>query len=64
MSQNIAESMAYIMNESGGDFSSARWLPVQAPVPYNEHPSTHGHLTGLRNKPQKNQTSQLLAVVL
>ena len=34
------------------------------PVVFNEHPSTHGRLTGLRNKPQKKQTSQLVAVVL
>ena len=34
------------------------------PVALNEHPSTRGRLTGLRNKPQKKQTSQLVAVVL
>ena len=34
------------------------------PMALNEHPSTRGHLTGLRNKPQKKQTSQLVAVVL
>ena len=34
------------------------------PVALNEHLSTRGRLTGLRNKPQKKQTSQLVAVVL
>ena len=31
---------------------------------FNRHLSTCGHLTVLRNKPQKKQPSQLLAVVL
>ena len=31
---------------------------------FNEHPSTRGLLTDLRNKPQRKQTSQLVAVVL
>ena len=30
---------------------------------FNGHPSTRGHLTGLRNKPQQKQTSQHFAVV-
>ena len=30
MSQNIAKSMAYITNESGGDLQQGGWLPVQA----------------------------------
>ena len=34
------------------------------PVALNEHPSTRGHVTGLRNKPQKKQTSQIVAVLL
>ena len=34
------------------------------PMAFNEHPSTRGRLTALRNKPQKKQTSQLVAVVL
>ena len=34
------------------------------PVSFNEYPSTRGRLTGLRNKPQKKQTSQLVAVML
>ena len=34
------------------------------PVAFSEHLSTRGRLTGLRNKPQKKQTSQLVAVVL
>ena len=33
------------------------------PVAFNGHPSTHGRLTGLRNKPQQKQTCQHLAVV-
>ena len=33
------------------------------PVAFNGHPSTRGRLTGLRNKPQQNQTCQHLAVV-
>ena len=34
------------------------------PVAFNEHPSTRGRLTGFRNKLQKKQTSQLVAMVL
>ena len=34
------------------------------PVAFNEYQSTRGCLTGLRYKPQKKQTSQLLAAVL
>ena len=34
------------------------------PVALNEQPSTHGRLIGLKNKPQKKQTCQLVAVVL
>ena len=33
------------------------------PVAFNGHLSTHGRLTGLRNKPQQKQTCQQLAVV-
>ena len=33
------------------------------PVASNGHPSTRGRLTGLRNKPQRKQTCQHLAVV-
>ena len=33
------------------------------PVAVNGHPSTRGHLTGLINKMQKKQASQLLRVV-
>ena len=65
MSQNIAKTMAYIMNESGGDFSFSKVAAcTNQPVALNEHPSTRGRLTGLRNKPQKKQTTQLVAVVL
>ena len=55
--------MAYIMNESGGDISKVAACTSQT-VAFTEHLSTRGHLTGLRNKPQKKQTSQLVAVVL
>ena len=55
--------MAYIMNESGGDYQQGGCLSSQ-PVAFSEHPSTCGRLTGLRNKPQKRQTSQLVAEVL
>ena len=34
------------------------------PVEFSEHPSTLGHLIGLRNKPQKKQTNQVVAVAL
>ena len=34
------------------------------PLAFSEHPSTHGFLTALGNKPQKKQTSQLLTVVM
>ena len=33
------------------------------PVAFNGHPSIHGRLTGLRNKPQQKQTCQYLAVM-
>ena len=58
--------MAYIMNKSGGDFQQGGYLynATSQPVAFSEHPSTRGRLTGLRNKPQKKQTSQLVAVVL
>ena len=63
MSQNIAKTMAYIMNSQVVIFSKVAACTSQ-PVAFNEHPSTHGRLRGLRNKPQKKQTSQLVAVVL
>ena len=63
MSQNVDKTMAYIMNESGDDFSKVA-VCTSRPVAINEHPSTSGHLTGLGNKPQRKQTSQFLAVVL
>ena len=44
------------MNELGGDFQQVG----SRPVAFNGHPSTHRHLIGLRNKPQK----KYLAVVL
>ena len=44
MSQNIAKTMAYIMNESGGDFQQG----TSQPVAVNEHPNTRRRLTGLR----------------
>ena len=57
--------MAYIIKQSCGDFqqgsclykstSGIQWTP--------EHPSTHGRVTGLRNKPQQKQTCQHLTVV-
>ena len=51
------------MNESGGDFHQGGCL-YKLTSGINEHLSTCGRLTGLRNKPQKKLTSQLLAVVL
>ena len=51
------------MNKLDGDFQQGSCL-CKPTVAFNEHPSTCGHLTGLRNKPQKKQTSQLVAVVL
>ena len=51
------------MNESGVVLSKVAACTSQ-PVAFSKHPSTRGRLTGLRNKPQKKQTSQLVAVVL
>ena len=63
MSQDIDKFIAYIINKSCGDFNIVAAC-TSKPVAFSEHPSTHGHLTGLRNKPQKIQASQLLALVL
>ena len=62
LSQNIAKSMAYIIIQSYGDFQQGVACTSQ-PVAFNGHPSTRGRLTGLRNKPQRKQTCQHLAVV-
>ena len=51
MLQNIAKSMASIINESGGDFQQGGCLYK----PTSGHQSTHGCLTVLKNKPQKNK---------
>ena len=61
-SQNIAKSMAYIINQLYGDFQQMVACTNQ-PVAFNGHPSTCGRLTGLTNKPQQKQTCQHLAVV-
>ena len=63
MSQNIAKTMAYIMNESGGDFqqggclykptSGIQWTP--------EHLWTSDRL---QKQALEKQTSQYLAMVL
>ena len=62
MSQNIAKSMAYIIDQSCGDFQQGGACTSQ-PVTFNEQLSTRGHLTGLRNTPQQKQTHQHLAAV-
>ena len=55
--------MAYIMNKSGGDFQQGGCL-YKLPSAFNEYANTSGHLSDLRSKPEKKQTSQLVAVVL
>ena len=55
--------MAYIINQSCGDFQQGGWLYTSQPVAFSGHPTTRGRLTGLRNKPQQKQTCQHLAVV-
>ena len=54
MSENVAKSMAYITNGSGGYIQQGGWLfkPTSEAVTFNGYPSTSGCLTGLRNKPQ------------
>ena len=51
------------MNEWGGDIQQVGCL-YKPTSGISEHLSTRGHLPGLRNKPQKKKTNQLLAVVL
>ena len=51
------------MNESRDDFQQGDCL-YKPTSSINGHPSTRGRMTGLRNKPQKKQAGQLLAVVL
>ena len=63
MSQSIAKDMAHIMNESDGDFQQGVCL-YKPTSGIQWAPNTRGRLTGLRNKPQKKLTSQLVAVVL
>ena len=63
LSQNIAKSMAYISSTSHMVISSRVVACTSRPVASNGHPSTHGRLTGLRNKPQQKQSCQHLAVV-
>ena len=55
--------MAYIINQSCGDFQQGGYFCTSQPVAFNGHPNTRGCLTGLRNKPQQKQTCQHLAVV-
>ena len=49
MSQNTAKSMAYIMNESGGDFQEGGFCTSQ-PVAFNGDLSTLRRLTSFRKK--------------
>ena len=56
--------MAHIMNEWGGGLQQGDYLYKLTSRIQWTPASTCGHLTGLRNKPQKKQTSELLAVVL
>ena len=50
--------MAYIINQSCGDFQQGGCLYKLT----SGHPSTCGRLTGLRNKPQQKQICQHLVV--
>ena len=50
--------MAYIINYSRVVISSKVVACASQPVAINGHLSIHGHLTGLRNKPQQKQTCQ------
>ena len=53
----------YISSTSRVVISSKVVACSSQPATFNGHPSTLGHLTGLRNKPQLNQTCQHLAAV-
>ena len=55
--------MTYIIDKSGGYLQQGGCL-YKSITGIHEHLGTCGHLTGLRNKPQKKETSQVLTVVL
>ena len=55
--------LGHISSTSRMVISSKVVACTNQPVAFNGHPSTRGRLTGLRNKPQQEQTSQHLAVV-
>ena len=51
--------MAKLTSQSCGDLYQLAACPVEM-EPFKVHPSTRGHLTGLRNKPlQKQELSSL-----
>jgi len=54
--------MANITIHSCSDFSWVATYPI-SPMPFENHPSTHGYQKGLQNNPQLKQTSKLLAVI-
>ena len=62
LSQNIAKSMAYTINQSYGDFQQGGCL-YKPTSGIQWTPNTRGCLTGLRSKPQQKQICQHLAVV-
>ena len=62
LSQNIVTSMAFIIDQSCGDFQQGGYL-YKPTVAFIGHIGTCERPTGLRNKPQQKQTCQHLAVV-
>jgi len=54
--------MAKLYGQTCGDFSPMNTYPVTL-MPIKDHLSTQAHQTGLRNKPQENQTSEPLAMI-
>ena len=58
VTKHMAKLMGYIINELGG-ISGKVAVCTSQPVAFNGYPSTCGHLTNLRNKPQQKHSSQL-----
>ena len=56
MSQNIAKSMTKTVIQSSAGLQLGGYTFDVRPEPFKDHPSTHGRLTGPRNKPQEKQT--------
>ena len=55
--------MAKLTSQLCGDLQLAVCLSREM-KPFKDHPSTHGHLTSLRNKPKQKQHRKLSALML